>query len=111
MNVVVPLLFASQRLLDAMYWTFHVCDYQTDYSLALCDTFEFYVVLCSTEKFRSSTLKYVRSRTLYSVVFVIIKKGSRAESNGKWKSIAKCSTSCNQFLYSHFSSGFPEEGL
>ena len=50
-------------------------------------------------------MKYVRSSTLYSDVFVVTKKGSRAKSNGKWKSIAKCSTSRTQFLYSHVSSG------
>ena len=42
--------------------------------------------------------KFQPRQKLYYAVQVIIKKGSRAKSNGKWKSNGKCSTSRNQFL-------------
>ena len=39
------------------------------------------------------------------LVPVISKKGPRAKSNGKSTSNGKCSTSHNQFLQAHYSSG------
>ena len=49
MNVVVPLCFASQRLLAAMYWTFHVL--RLSNRLVRGSTLQYFVILCCIVKY------------------------------------------------------------